>query len=322
MRKVLVSGFAVAVAAAALIVAGCGSGSSGANGSSTTQSTADGMTAAQVLARASKAMDGVKSARFTAAVTVAQTGKSSSAAGVSQMVLHVSGAAGQVKGAPAADVTMTLKAGLQAMVFGVKATGHHTWLGYKGKWYVIPASKTKAAGSSAGLGGSGSSAAIAGLGIDPQSWAKSSTVTVGQLGGAKVYHVVTTADTARIMTDLVKLLTSSAVTKAAAKSGSAGSELNLLKQDPALLKSLQKALVSASAQEWIDAGTFRPEQGQLDARFSVASGTTTSGFAFHVTYQLSGFGEPVKVAAPSHALPFKQLSKGLSALGAASATGL
>ncbi len=317
MRKVLVSGLAVALAAIALIVAGCGSGSAGSSGSATTQSTADGMTAAQVLAKASKAMDGVKSARFTATVTLAQSGKSASAAGVSQMVLHASGAAGSVKGAPAADVKMTLKAGPQAMAFGVKATGHHTWLGSQGKWYVIPASKTKAAGSS-----TGSSAAIAGLGIDPQDWAKSSTVTVEQRDGAKVYHVVTAADTAKIMSDLVKLLTSSAVANAAAKNGSAGSELNLLKQDPAVLKSLEKALVSASAQEWVDAATFRLDQGQLDARFSVASATTTSGFSIHVVYGLSGFGAPVKVVAPRHALPFKQLSKGLSALGAASAAGL
>ncbi len=326
MRKVLVSGLALAVATAVLVVAGCGSSSSGSSGSSTAQSTADGMTAAQVLAKASKAMDGVKSAHFTATVGVVQAGKSASAASPTLILLHAAGTAGDVKGAAAADVTMTLRAGLDTMAFAVKETDHHTWLGYQGKWYVVPAGKTAAAGSGASFGGpgvgAGSITALAGLGLDPRAWAQSSTVTVEQRAGAKVYHVRTTADTAKIMSDLVKLLTSSAVAGAAAENSSAGMELNLLKQDPALLKSLQKALVSASAQEWIDAGTFRPDQGQLDARFSLASGTTTNGFTIHVVYQLNGFGQAVKVVAPKHALPFKQLSKGLSKLGAAGAAGL
>ena len=320
MRKVFVSGLAAAVATAVLVAAGCGSGPAGSSGA-TAQSTADGMTAAQILAKAGKAMDGVKSAHFTATLGVAQTGTSGNAASPGMLLLHVAGAAGDVKGAPAADVAMKLKAGATAMTLGVKASGHHTWLGYRGKWYVVPKSKTTASGSGASSS-LGSSAAIAGLGIDPRGWAKSSTVAVDQRAGAKVYHVVTTADTAKIMTDLVKLLTSPAVSKAAAANGSAGMELNLLKQDPALLKSLQKALVSASVQEWVDAGTFRLDQGQLDARFSLAAGTTSGGFTIHVVYQLSGFGQPVKVVAPKHALPFKQLSKGFSKLSPMGAAGL
>jgi hypothetical protein len=325
MRKVVVTGFAVTVLAAALVVAGCGSGSSG---SSTALSAADGMTAAQILAKADGAMHGVKSARIAATLGVAasSSGSSAGASGPTALLLHVNGAAGDVKGAPAAELTMTLRSGLSTTAFGVKATGHHTWLGYRGTWYLVPASTTGAAGSGASLGspgvGAGSSAALAGLGIDPQAWAQSSAVTVEQRAGAKVYHVVTTADTARIMSDLVKLLTSSAVAKAAAQNSSAGMELNLLEHDPALLQGLEKALVSASAQEWVDAGTFLVDQGQLDARFRFASGTAATGFTIHVVYQLSGFGQPVKVVAPRHALPFKQLSKGLSALGAAGAAGL
>jgi len=322
MRKVLVTGFAVAV----LTVAGCGSGSSGSNGPSTAPSTAGGMTAAQVLAKAGKAMDGVKSAQFAATVTLGVAGNpggssTTAPASATAIVLHVVGTAGTVKAAPAANVTVSLTAGAKRMSFGIRATGHHAWLGHKGKWYVVPAGKAKAAGSGASAS-LGSSASIAGLGIHPQAWAKSSTVTSEQLEGAKVYQVVTTADTARIMSDLVKLLTSSAVAKAAAQNSSAGAELNLLKQDPALLKSLQKAFVSASAQEWIDASTFRLSQGGIDARFSFTSGGVTEGLTLHVLYRLSGFGQPVRVVAPKHALPFKQLSKGLSALGAAGAVGL
>jgi len=320
MRKVFVSGLVVAVATAALVVAGCGSGSSGSNGSSTVQSTADGMTAAQILAKTGEAMHGVKSVRFTAALGVT-TGTTGSSAAQMPVLLHVAGAAGVAGSAPAADVTVAGRVGATRVALYVKAAGHHAWLGYRGKWYAVPTSKTGTAGSGA-ASSLGSRAAIAGLGIDPQSWAKSSTATVEQRSGVKVYHVVTTADTAKIMGDLVKVLTSSAVAKAAAGNGSAGMELNLLKQDPALLKSLQKALASASVQEWIDAATFRLEQGKLDARFNVASGATTSFLTIHVVYGLSGFGQPVKVVAPRHALPFKRLSKGLSALGVAGAAGL
>jgi hypothetical protein len=316
MRKVLVSGLGVALLVAALVIAGCGG--SGTSGSAATQSKADGLTAGQVLAKTGKAMDGVKSARFTASLAVGQTG---STGATSALLLRAAGTAGDVKGAPAADVAMTLKAGLTTMALRVRATGHHAWLGYRGRWYVIPASKARSAGSGASPN-LGSSAAIAGLGIDPQAWAKSSTVTVEQRAGTKVYHVVTTADTAKIMGDLVKLLTSSAVARAVATNGSAGAELNLLKQDPALLKALQKALVSASAQEWVDASTFRLDQGQLDARFSFSSGAATNGFTIHVVYQLGDFGAPVRVVAPRHALPFEQLSKGLSALGVAGTAGL
>ena len=56
--------------------------------------------------------------------------------------------------------------------------------------------------------GSSASAApaksLSGLGIDPQKWAKSTTVTTEQINGVAIYHVVAVADTAKIMGDVVK----------------------------------------------------------------------------------------------------------------------
>ena len=66
----------------------------------------------------------------------------------------------------------------------------------------MPPSKTRSAQSAA----ASPSPTVGNLGIDPQKWAKSSTVTTEQLNGATVYHVATTADTAQIMDDLVKAL--------------------------------------------------------------------------------------------------------------------
>ena len=91
-----------------------------------------------------------------------------------------------------------------------------------------------------------------------------------QLDGAKVYHVVTTADAARVMSDLVKALNNPASQRRRAAARAALGQLQA--RDPAQLKSLEKALASASVQEWIDAATFRVDQGGFDAKLRFGSG--------------------------------------------------
>ena len=47
-----------------------------------------------------------------------------------------------------------------------------------------------------------------------------------------------------------------------------------------------------------------------------------SGLGVDVAFTLGGFGQPVKVAPPAHALPFKKLTNGLSGLTSGAGIGL
>ena len=316
MRKLLAMALVAATLAAALVATGCGSSSS-----ASSATTAGGMTAAQILARSQQAMTKVTSAGFTGDVTfkVDATGTSSQAAllGQAPITLHFAGKAGDKKAGNAAVVAATLQAGGQTLAMGFKAVGGRTWLDFQGKWYMVPPGKNpRAQGVTANPGKTATS-----LGIDPRTWAKSSTVTTEQLDGATVYHVATTADTAKIMDDLVKALSNPALAKAA---GSGAATLNRLKGSPQL-KSLEKSLASASAQYWIDAKTFVVLKGEFEAKLQFGSGSTTqgvSGLGIDATFTLSGLGEPVKVTPPAHAQPLKKLTNSLSGLTSGAGIGL
>ncbi len=313
MRKALVITLGVALIALASLAAACGSSSPSAS-STAPPATAGGMTAAQILTRAQHAMSKVSSARFAADVTLkmASSGSSAQAAllGQAPLALHVAGAAGSAKKASAADIRLTLQVAGQHMAYDVRESGKHVWVQYQGKWYVSPPSKTGAAGSAKSSG-----TAKTGLGIDPASWAASSTVTSEQLNGVKVYHVTTTADTAKVMSSLIKALNAPGLSKSA---GSGAAALNQLKSS-GQLKSLEKSLASASVQYWVDASTFLVQKGTVDAKLKFGGATAASGvsgLSVNVTYALSHFGEPVKVTPPKHALPLKSLTNSLSPLAA------
>jgi hypothetical protein len=311
------------VLVAALAASGCGSSSSSGSSGSTT---AGGMTAAQIMAKSQQAMAKVSSASFTADVTMQLSSSGSSAGamilGQKPIVLHAAGKVGGPSAAKVAAVDMTLQAAGQNVAVGVKAAHKKVWVEFGGKWYVAPKSTTsKAIGVPSASPSAGSSAnaaaakSLSGLGIDPQKWAKSTTVTAEKLNGVAVYHVVTMADTTKMMGDLVKALNAPGLSKLAG-SGAAG--LNQLKTaDSAQLKTLEKSLASASVEFWVDAGTFVVRQGKVDAKLRFGSGASTqgvSGVGIGVTYTLSALNEPVKVVPPAHALPLKKLTSGLSLL--------
>lgn len=313
MRKALVITLGAALIALASVAAACGSASPSASSSTAPATTAGGMTAAQILTRAQHAMSKVSSARFAADVTLkmASSGSSAQAAllGQAPLALHVAGEAGSVKKASAADIHLTLQVAGQHMAYDVKESGKHVWVQYQGKWYVSPASKTGAAGPAKSSG-----TAKTGLGIDPVSWAASSTATSEQLNGVKVYHVTTTADTAKVMSSLIKALNAPGL----AKSAGSGAALNQLKSS-GQLKSLEKSLASASVQYWVDASTFLVQKGTVDAKLKFGGATAASGvsgLSVNVTYVLDHFGQPVKVTPPKHALPLKSLTNSLSPLAA------
>jgi len=318
-------GIALAAAALATILAAAGCGSSSPTSGPTT---AGGMTVAQILAKSDQAMSKVTSASFTGDVTVkvSASGSSPQAAllGQAPIVLHLAGKAGHTggkaaaKGADtAASMTMTLQAGGQTVPFGVKSVGGRTWLQFQGKWYVSP--KSKKSGSKS-LGATGGPTAGS-LGIDPNKWAKSSTVTSEQLAGVPVYHVTATADTAQIMGDVVKALGNPALSNG---TGSSAGVLNMLKSS-GQLKSLEKSLAAASAQEWIDSQSFLVRKISVDAKlhFAGLSGSSgATGASLDITFVLGGFNQPVTVTPPAHALPLKKLTNGLSGLSTGTGVGL
>ncbi len=319
--------FAV-VLIAALAASGCGSSSSSGSSGSTT---AGGMTAAQIMAKSQQAMAKVSSASFTADVTVrVGSGGSSAQAlilGQKPIVLHMAGKGDSKGGAPAAAVAMTVQAAGQNLALGVKVVHKKVWIQFGGKWYVAPKSTTSKA---LGVPSPSSSASadpakiLSGLGIDPQKWMKSSTVSTEQIDGAATYHVVTTLDTAKVMADVAKLLASPAFAKAA------GTRAGGL-PDSAELKNLEKSFTSGSAEWWVDASTFALRQGKANETFKFGSGASTqgvTGMSVAISYTLSGLNEPVTVVPPAHALPLKKLMSGLSLLapglsgGGTSGTGI
>jgi hypothetical protein len=316
MRRVLGIVLAAALLATALVATGCGS-----SPKASAPTTASGMTATQILEKSQHAMTKVTSASFTADVTLKVSSNSSSAQamllGQTPIALHVAGKAGDKTAGNAAVVAMTLQAGGQSLAVGLRAVDARTWLSFQGKWYAVPASKT---GGARGVGATPGKT-IGSLGIDPQKWAKSSTVTSEQLDGATVYHVVTTADTTKVMDDIVGALNNPALSRAA---GSGAAALNRLKSS-GQLKSLEKSLVSASAQYWIDATTFVVRKGTLDAKLRFGGSSATqgvNGLGVDIAYTLGGFGQPVKVTPPAHAQPLKKLTNGLSGLSAGTGVGL
>ena len=319
MRKALVITLGAALIALALVAAACGSSSPSAS-SSAPPATAGGMTAAQILTRAQHAMSKVSSASFAADVTfkMSSSGSSAQAAllGQAPIVLRVAGKAGGAKKTSAADVHLTLQVAGQHMAYGVKESNKRVWVEYQGKWYVAPPSTASAGGST-----KSSSTSIGSLGIDPADWAASSTVNSEQVNGTTVYHITATADTAKVMSDLIKALNAPGLAKSA---GSGASALNQLKSSPQL-KSLEKSLASASVQYWIDASTFLVQKGTIDAKLKFGGATSASGVSglgIDIGYSLSHFGEPVKVTPPKHALPLKSLTNGLSPLALGAGVGV
>jgi hypothetical protein len=313
MRKALVITLGAALLALASLAAACGS-SSPSSSSTAPPATACGMTAAQILTRSQHAMSKVSSARFAAEVTVkvGANGSSGQAAllGQTPIDLRVLGQVGRDRKTSAANVSLMLQIAGQQLRYGVKESNKHVWVRYQGKWYVAPASKTSAVGSSKSSG-----SAKAGLGIDSASWAASSTVASEQLNGVMVYHVTTTADTAKVMSALIKALNAPGL---ATSAGSGAAALGRLKSS-GQLKSLEKSLASASLQYWVDASTFLVRKGTVDARLKFGGATAASGasgLSVNVSYVLSHFGEPVKVTPPKHALPLKSLTHSLSPLAA------
>jgi hypothetical protein len=309
MRKALVITLGAALIALASVAAACGASSPSASSSTAPPATAGGMTAAQILTRSQHAMSKVGSARFAAEVTfkVGAIGSSGPAAllGQTAIDLRVLGQVGGSKKTSAANVSLMLQVAGQQSRYAVKESDKHVWVRYQGKWYVAPASKTSKTSAVGSSKSSGS--AKAGLGIGPVSRAASSTVANEKLNGVAVYHVTTTADTAKVMSALIKALNAPGLAK------SVGSGAAVLDQ----LKSLEKALASASVQYWVDASTFLVRKGTVDARLKFGGATAASGvsgLSVNVNYVLSHFGEPVQVTPPKHALPLTSLTHSLSPL--------
>ena len=183
------------------------------------------MTVAQILAKSQRAMAKVSSLSFTGDATfkISSNGTSASALllGQQPIAVHLSGKAGGVAGAAGtrrrgrrrqsrrADVTITVKTGSQAVGLGLK-TAAATRGRLPGRLVRGAARQERQRGLERRRHKN-----AAGLGIDPAKWAASSTVTTEQLDGVSVYHVVTKADTAKITSDVLKALSSSAFSKAA-----------------------------------------------------------------------------------------------------------
>ena len=315
---VLLSLLLIALGAAA--VAGCGSSSTASSSTSPAATTAT-MSADQIVAQSEAKMKDVKSASFTGDMSLKVSGDPSKMTDPTTKALLSQGVSLHMEGKSqtqptAADVKISLGLAGQTIDLSLLSKGTKSWVEYQGKWYVAPASTASAGGST-----KSSSTSIGSLGIAPADWAASSTVNSEQVNGTTVYHITATADTAKVMSDLIKALNAPGLAKSA---GSGASALNQLKSSPQL-KSLEKSLASASVQYWIDASTFLVQKGTIDAKLKFGGATSASGVSglgIDIGYSLSHFGEPVKVTPPKRALPLKSLTNGLSPLALGAGVGV
>jgi hypothetical protein len=313
MRRIFII-LMVVMLAMALMVGACGknalspssSGTSGGGGQAATMSADD------VMAKVTDSSSSIKSVSFVADLTLAVkadtaklTDPQSKALVQSPIALHAEGSIS--KEPQAADMSMTVDVAGQNLPVGIRFGDNKAWVQFQNKWYATPPDQVK---SLQGKVTGTPEDTLAQFGIDPMSWSTERTVTMEQLDGKSVYHVVSQADPKKVVADIVKAMNQPGLT-----SGSSAATIDQLKkQNQAQIKELEDSLKAVTAEYWIDASSFYIVKGLVTANM-VFSGQIKNqglnGADLKVTYSADKFNEPVNVQAPPNALPFDQLSQAL-----------
>jgi hypothetical protein len=300
--------------------AGCGAGKSSSNNSPAATTAASTQSADQIVTQSEAKMKDVKSASFTADMSLAMKGDASKITDPSQKALlsqpislH---AEGKSSNSPmAADVKMNVGVSGQNLDVGFMAQGKKAWVSYQGKWYVADAKTAKNLDSQAQQGAAPTEQ-LKSLGLDPSTWGTTySLVGTESLGGTQVYHVKATADPQKLADALLKAATDP---KLAKKLGSQGQQLEQgLAQSKSQAESLKKGLKTVSVDYWIGVEDMLIRK----AEFTVALDTTgqkgmqgLDGVTMTATVAMSDFNQPVTVTPPAKALPLNQLVNGLGGM--------
>jgi hypothetical protein len=309
----------VALVAVALIASGCGSKKSDDSSSAASVS----MSAQEILDKTMAASADMKSATGTMNAELnVELGPSASAdpstAMFSQGPIKISGDISASTEPMAGDATMNLSLGGQALQFGVKYVDDQAYIDYMGSWYDAPPEVEKQITKQQEQ--QSSSADVLGelkkLGVDPVTWASSMEVVgTEQIAGVETYHIKLTVDTAKMITDVMKLAQSPEVAGALGDSASGlGDASGLTDADLAQIKQIFK---SASIDIWSQTDTFYLRKMAMAAEIvpppDEAGGISSMGVSADFVYNT--INEPVTVEAPTDAKPWKELQPSLDSLG-------
>jgi hypothetical protein len=297
-----------------LVVAACG-GSSGGSGTASTTPVAANLSADQIAQQSQAKMAQLKSAAYTADLTLQVNGDASKITDPTQKALLSQGIKVHVQGKsnvqPAAsDMTMSLDFAGQNLDLSMVAQGSKAWIEFQSQWYVMDAKTAKGLGP---LTGSGATpmGELQKMGLDPQTMGATYTlVGTERVAGTPVYHVKATVDPKKLSKALAQASKDPKIAE------SLGGQLKQLEQlggqgTATGTQGLEKALKGVSIDYWV--GTSDLLVRKVNAVFGVnppagSKGASASpGMTMTMTMTMAAFDQPVTVTPPANALPLSQL---------------
>lgn len=314
MRRTNLSIWAVllALAVAAVLVAGCGS-------SETTSGEASAapeveLTAQEIVDQSEQAMQGVTSAAFTADVALKIEGDAAKMTDPtakqlldSPISLHVEGKSGDDPVVAEMDMTVAIMG--QNLALGMVAKDKSAWIEYEDTWYAVPQENTQAL--SEGDSGSLPTEQLKDLGLDPQAWdVEWELVGTETVDGAEVYHVAATPDAKKMAADLMKALEDPKLYEKLGDPQTAEQIQATKAQSEKELKELENAIDSVSVDLWIETESMYMRKGAIAVGLDMTGVKDADGVEAmnaEIGFTMADFNDPVEVKPPGKAQDFEKL---------------
>jgi hypothetical protein len=315
-RSAVVAGFAVA--AFAVMLTGCGS------------ATVDGMTAADVVAKSSDAMNTVRSAAVNGKVQATVNGDKDKASDPATAFLLGAPLTMTVDGVvsedpPAMDITMTIPL-LSMLSPGAdtveeRVIGDSVYVRLRDQWYGMKRPKTQPEPSSSpSVSTEQVLDALKGMGVDLNGWVEEKQdLTAGRFEGRDVYLVSEEVDIDAMASGLAKLLGNAAALQQFVPTGqqqATQQQLDVLKSESGrVADGIRKYLKQATLDLVIEKETLHLDKLTLAAAIELspeAAEKGMSGVDLVVTLRFSDFNQPVTVEKPENVKPFTQALPGVS----------
>ena len=316
MRRKSVSMWLVPVLAVILLAAaGCGGGQSSSSTAPAATAVAANVSADQVVKDSEAKMAQLKSASFTADMSLEVQGDPNKMTDPTQKALLSQGISLHAEGKSATDPTASdvkMSAGIagQTLEFGMMAQGDKAWVEYQGKWYTIDAKNSKSLNNQAKIGAAPTEQ-LKSLGLDPSAWGTSyQMVGTQDMGGTKVYHVKATADPAKLAADLTKALDDPSLLNKLGDQSTAKQLKQGLAQNKKQVEALKKSLKDVNVEYWIGVDDMLMRKAELSAALATKGQKGMAGvdaMTMKMSMTMADFDQPVTVTPPAKALPFNQL---------------
>ena len=309
----LVAGAALGAA----LASGCGSATSGDTGGGPAASAAS-MTAQEIFTKATAAGQKTTSAQiaFKATVDITPAPGPSASADLGPLAsgpATVSGTAAVAISPLAMDLSAKLAtAGDGAtMSVGMRIVGGRGWVNALGQWYAMPPDFEKSFKEAEAQQAKQTDpqALFKTAGVDPSKWASTLTVVgIEHVDGVPAYHIHAVFDAKQFVADLAKMMANPETAKLlGTQAAHAGQDM----PTAADLKDVEKVIKEASGDIWYATGTFELVKLTAKGSFAAPSAAEIAASGVEsVTVDLemtqTGINKPVKVQAPTGALPWEQ----------------